>query len=101
MEVGTVVEVYYCFAAPADALSGFGEDIPTCSGAQPMLDYEGELTVIVGKNGKNLPVDFDLADYVLGYTAGNDVSTRNYQLLKATGSQFCYAKSSKKFAHIG
>lgn len=66
-----------------------------------MLDYEGELTVIVGKDCKNLPANFDLADYVLGYTAGNDVSARNYQVPSASGSQFCYAKSFDKFAPIG
>ncbi|KAF2992990.1 hypothetical protein E8E13_000714 [Curvularia kusanoi] len=86
---------------PADALAGPDEVVPVCSGAQSMLDYEGELTVIVGKDCKDLPTDFDLADYVLGYTAGNDVSARNYQLPKAGGSQFCYAKSFDKFAPIG
>ncbi|PVH95459.1 hypothetical protein DM02DRAFT_690150 [Periconia macrospinosa] len=89
------------FTKPADALAGFGENIPVCSGAQPMLDYEGELTVIVGKDCKDLLAEFDLAEYVLGYTAGNDVSARNYQLPEASGSQFCYAKSFDKFAPIG
>lgn len=89
------------FTKPADALAGPDEAVSVCPGAQPMLDYEGELTVVVGKDCKNLPPDFDLADYVLGYTIGNDVSARNYQLPAASGSQFCYAKSFDKFAPIG
>lgn len=66
-----------------------------------MLDYEGELAVVVGKDCKNLPDNFELADYVLGYTAGNDVSARNFQLPAVSGSQFCYAKSFDSFAPIG
>ncbi len=68
-----------------------------------MLDYEGELTFVVSRDVKNLPAtgDFPLADYVLGYTAGNDVSARNFQLAEASGGQFCYAKSFDEFAPIG
>lgn len=68
-----------------------------------MLDYEGELTFVVSRNVKNLPEagDFSFADYVLGYTAGNDVSSRNFQLAEVSGGQFCFAKSFDEFAPIG
>lgn len=66
-----------------------------------MLDYEGELTFITSRDAKNLPADFDLADYILGYTAGNDVSARNFQLPEVSGGQYCYAKSFDTFAPIG
>ncbi|KIW14851.1 hypothetical protein PV08_07636 [Exophiala spinifera] len=89
------------FTKPADALAGPDEEIPICPDAQKMLDFEGELTVVVGKDVKNLPEDFDLAEVVLGYTIGNDVSARNYQLPDVSGGQFCYAKSFDKFAPIG
>jgi 2-keto-4-pentenoate hydratase/2-oxohepta-3-ene-1,7-dioic acid hydratase in catechol pathway len=39
-------------------------------------DYEGELVVIIGKDAKNVSKENAL-DYVLGYTAGNDVSSRS------------------------
>jgi len=39
-------------------------------------DYEGELVVIIGKAAKNVSKENAL-DYVLGYTAGNDVSSRS------------------------
>lgn len=54
----------------------------------------------MGKDCKNVSEETAL-DYVLGYTAGNDVSARNFQLPEASGGQFCYAKSFDKFAPIG
>ncbi|KAF9884948.1 hypothetical protein FE257_000857 [Aspergillus nanangensis] len=88
------------FTKPADALAGPFELIEVHPDAQSHLDYEGELTVVVGKDAKNVTAE-DALDYVLGYTAGNDVSARNFQLPEASGGQFCYAKSFDKFAPIG
>ena len=65
-----------------------------------MLDYEGELVVVIGKDAKNVS-EADALDYVLGYTIGNDVSARNFQLPDVSGGQFCYAKSFDGFAPIG
>jgi 2-keto-4-pentenoate hydratase/2-oxohepta-3-ene-1,7-dioic acid hydratase in catechol pathway len=65
-----------------------------------MLDYEGELTVLIGKDAKNVSEEHAL-DFVLGYTAGNDVSARNFQLPETSGGQFCYAKSMDGFAPVG
>jgi 2-keto-4-pentenoate hydratase/2-oxohepta-3-ene-1,7-dioic acid hydratase in catechol pathway len=65
-----------------------------------MLDFEGELTVIIGRDAKNVS-EAEALDYVLGYTAGNDVSARNFQLPDTSGGQFCYAKSFDHFAPIG
>jgi 2-keto-4-pentenoate hydratase/2-oxohepta-3-ene-1,7-dioic acid hydratase in catechol pathway len=65
-----------------------------------MLDYEGELVVVIGKDVKNVSEDAAL-DYVLGYTVGNDISARNFQLPDVSGGQFCYAKSFDGFAPIG
>lgn len=88
------------FTKPADALAGPFEAIEVHPDAQPLLDYEGELTVVIGRDAKNVSEEAAL-DYVLGYTAGNDVSARNFQLPEASGGQFCYAKSFDKFAPIG
>jgi transcription initiation factor TFIIH subunit 2 len=65
-----------------------------------MLDYEGELTVVIGKDAKNVS-EAEALQYVLGYTVGNDVSARNFQLPDTSGGQFCYAKSFDAFAPIG
>ena len=46
--------------------------------ATELLQYEGELVVVIGKECKNVTQDQAL-DYVLGYTIGNDVSERTWQ----------------------
>lgn len=44
--------------------------------AQPapevLPDYEVELVIVIGKDAKDVPVEKAI-DYVLGFTAGNDV----------------------------
>lgn len=87
------------FTKPADALAAPFEPIEIHPDAQSLLDYEGELTVIIGRDAKNVSRNSALV-YVLGYTAGNDVSARNFQLPEASGGQFCYAKLFDKFASI-
>ncbi|MCU1481855.1 MAG: 2-hydroxyhepta-2,4-diene,7-dioate isomerase [Subtercola sp.] len=42
------------------------------------VDYEGELAVIVGRSGRRI-AESDAADHVLGYSAANDVTMRDYQ----------------------
>ena len=88
------------FTKPADALAGPFDPIFIHPEAQPSLDYEGELTVIVGRDCKNVS-ESDALNYVLGYTVGNDVSARNFQARDVSGGQFCYAKSFDQFAPIG
>lgn len=63
------------------------------------VDYEGELVVIIGKACKNAARERAL-DYVAGYTCGNDVSARDWQL-KWGGSQWCRGKSFDTFAPLG
>ncbi|GJN81968.1 hypothetical protein PLIIFM63780_005504 [Purpureocillium lilacinum] len=51
-------------------------------------DYEAELAVVIGKTAKNVPEERAM-DYVLGYTACNDVSSRTSQFAQ---SQWCFSK---------
>jgi len=48
------------------------------SGDSVEVDYEGELTVVIGKPGRRIS-QADAMDHVLGYTVGNDVTMRDYQ----------------------
>src|SRR5437879_2541322 len=41
-----------------------------------MVDWEAELTAVIGRKAKNVPLDQAL-DYVAGYTAANDLSARD------------------------
>jgi 2-keto-4-pentenoate hydratase/2-oxohepta-3-ene-1,7-dioic acid hydratase in catechol pathway len=88
------------FTKPPDALAGPLDKVPVHPAAQGMLDYEGELTVVIGKDGKDI-LEEEALSHVLGYTAGNDVSARNFQLPDTSGGQYCYAKSFDAFAPIG
>ncbi|CAG7556513.1 unnamed protein product, partial [Fusarium equiseti] len=51
-------------------------------------DYEAELAVIIGKSAKNVSKD-EAMDYILGYSAANDVSSRTSQFAQ---SQWCFSK---------
>ena len=42
------------------------------------LDYECELTIVIGKGGRNIP-EASALDHVFGYTIFNDVSVRDFQ----------------------
>lgn len=46
--------------------------------ASPMLDYEGELAVIIGKGGRHIS-QADAMSHVAGYTCYNDGSVRDWQ----------------------
>lgn len=61
------------------------------------LDYEAELSLVVGKRCRNVSLK-DAPKYVLGFTCGNDVTARDLQ--KKDG-QWTRAKSFDTFAPLG
>ncbi len=63
------------------------------------VDYEGELAVIIGKSCCNVSAE-QAYDCILGYTIGNDVSARIWQLEKGDG-QWCRGKSFDTFGPLG
>ncbi|KAJ3548968.1 hypothetical protein NM208_g563 [Fusarium decemcellulare] len=65
------------------------------------MDYEGELTVILGRDTKNVKTDEEALGSILGYTVGNDVSSRYWQMPERSNQQHGYAKSFDGFAPIG
>lgn len=60
-------------------------------------DYESELVVVIGKQCKNV-TEADALDYVLGYTAANDVSSRTSQFAQ---SQWSFSKGFDGACPIG
>ncbi|CAH0004506.1 unnamed protein product [Clonostachys byssicola] len=60
-------------------------------------DFESELAVVIGKLAKNVS-EAEAMDYVLGYTAANDVSSRTSQLNQ---SQWCFSKGFDGSCPIG
>lgn len=82
-------------------MAGPDDAIPIHPEAQPQLDYEGELGVVIGKDAKNVSEE-DALSHVLGYVNSNDVSARNFQMpADVSGGQFCFAKSFDSFAPLG
>jgi 2-keto-4-pentenoate hydratase/2-oxohepta-3-ene-1,7-dioic acid hydratase in catechol pathway len=65
------------FTRFADSQIGHGQPI-TLPKLSTMLDYEGELAVIIGKGGRAIPVETALA-HVAGYSCYNDASVRDWQ----------------------
>jgi 2-keto-4-pentenoate hydratase/2-oxohepta-3-ene-1,7-dioic acid hydratase in catechol pathway len=63
------------------------------------VDYECELAVVIGRTCKNVS-RANALDYVLGYTAANDVSARDWQV-RLNGGQFCQGKSFDTFCPLG
>ena len=61
------------------------------------VDYEAELAVVIGRRAKNVKASRAL-DYVLGYTAFNDVSARDFQF---ADGQWQRGKSCDTFAPMG
>jgi 2-keto-4-pentenoate hydratase/2-oxohepta-3-ene-1,7-dioic acid hydratase in catechol pathway len=63
------------------------------------VDYEAELVVVIGKRGKHIPRS-EALKHVAGYTNGNDVSSRDWQLNKP-GKQWLLGKTPDTFAPTG
>ena len=61
------------------------------------VDYEAELAVVIGRHAKNVSADRSY-DYVLGYTALNDVTARDFQF---GDGQWQRGKSCDTFAPMG
>ncbi|RBA10347.1 hypothetical protein FPRO05_04936 [Fusarium proliferatum] len=86
---------------PARALANPDEDILVnefC--ATSLLDYEGELVFVTSREAKNV-TRTEAGSYILGYTIGNDLSCRMFQLGKNSGGQYFFAKGFDKFAPLG
>jgi 2-keto-4-pentenoate hydratase/2-oxohepta-3-ene-1,7-dioic acid hydratase in catechol pathway len=61
------------------------------------LHFEGELVVVIGKRAQNVTAA-DAPNYILGVTAGNDISERDWQ---RADLQWFRAKASDTFGPLG
>ncbi|HET6261608.1 MAG TPA: fumarylacetoacetate hydrolase family protein [Chloroflexia bacterium] len=83
--------------APTSVIGPY-DDIPYDPNVTTQLDWECELAVVVGKQGKNITRD-EAFDYIFGYMVLNDVSAREVQ--KRHGGQFFKGKSLDGTCPIG
>ena len=84
------------FSKFSSAVIGPGEPIVIPATSQ-QVDYEAELAVVIGRRAKNVKAD-RAYDYVLGYTAFNDVTARDFQF---ADGQWQRGKSCDTFAPMG
>jgi 2-keto-4-pentenoate hydratase/2-oxohepta-3-ene-1,7-dioic acid hydratase in catechol pathway len=87
------------FSKFASALSGPNDAILLPKAAPRRVDYEAELVIVIGRRGRDIELAHAL-DHVAGYTVGNDVSARDWQLKKA-GGQWLLGKSFDTFLPLG
>lgn len=86
------------FTKATRTVAGPYEDIPVDQKITKEFDYEAELAVIVGKEGKGISEE-DALDYVFGYMVANDLSARDIQ--QAHGGQWFLGKSIDKSCPMG
>ena len=83
--------------APRSALIGHRAPIVLPRDATDRVEYEGELACVVGRTAKHLTRD-DALDCLLGFTIGNDVSERSWQVEDRT---LWRAKNTDTFKPMG
>jgi len=91
-----VPEAPMVFTKFPSALAGPFSDIPMVPGS---VDWEVELVVVMGRTGRDIEAPV-AADFIAGFTVGQDLSERDAQL-SGTHAQFSMAKSHPAFAPIG
>jgi 2-keto-4-pentenoate hydratase/2-oxohepta-3-ene-1,7-dioic acid hydratase in catechol pathway len=84
------------FQKPSSSLTGSGAPIVLPRISQYVV-CEGELTVIIGRKGKNIPVE-DALNFVAGYTIANDLSAAD---IEARSSQWASGKMFDTFCPLG
>src|SRR5690606_28025588 len=78
-EMGTVAPSdLLVFTKSPTTIAADGQVLPIHASKTDSLDYEGELAVVIGKHGKDIPKNLAF-DYVFGYTIANDITARDLQ----------------------
>jgi 2-keto-4-pentenoate hydratase/2-oxohepta-3-ene-1,7-dioic acid hydratase in catechol pathway len=75
------------FSKASHVINGPYDSIPFDPAVSTMIDWEGELAVIIGKRGRNIPEEQSLA-HVFGYSVINDTTARDLQQKKHGGQWF-------------
>ena len=85
------------FTKATTAVIGPEDPIDPHKNVTNALDYEGELAVIIGKTGADIPAT-EAMDYVYGFTILNDVTARD---LQKRHNQWFHGKSLDTFCPMG
>jgi 2-keto-4-pentenoate hydratase/2-oxohepta-3-ene-1,7-dioic acid hydratase in catechol pathway len=84
------------------SISAPDADVEVDQAVTQKVDWEGELAIVIGKRGRDLP-DSDVAyQYVFGYTAANDLSARDLQQrMQGSQQQWFKGKALDGFCPLG
>lgn len=91
-----VSETVY-FAKRAHRILGLEEPVHGRDDLDEKIDYEVELAVIIGKEGKNISEE-DAENYIFGYSVFNDLSSRT---LQTSHGQWLIGKSLDEYTSMG
>jgi 2-keto-4-pentenoate hydratase/2-oxohepta-3-ene-1,7-dioic acid hydratase in catechol pathway len=94
---GNVPKVPIVFSKVPESVIGPDQPILIDPAVSTAIDYEVELTVIVGRKGRNIRPE-EALDHVWGYTIVNDVTARDIQ---GRHSQWLLGKSQDSFCPMG
>ena len=85
------------FSKVPECVTGPFDDVHLPTGISEQIDYEAELLVIIGKQGKNIS-QAQAMSHVYGYTVVNDVTARDVQMRH---QQWDLGKSFDSFCPMG
>ena len=85
------------FTKVPECVVGPHDDVRLPGEASTQIDYEAELTIVIGKGGRNIPRERAL-EHVFGYTIVNDVTARDVQMRH---QQWDLGKSFDTFCPMG
>jgi len=85
------------FIKATTSLCAPGEPIVLPKQGPEKIDYEAELAIIIGKRAKDVREE-EAVEYILGFTAANDISNRAAQF---SDGQWARAKSHDTFCPMG
>ncbi|XP_034837201.1 oxaloacetate tautomerase Fahd2a, mitochondrial isoform X2 [Maniola hyperantus] len=95
----TPPEVPMIFSKFSSSIVGPKDAVRLRTQVTDKVDWEVELTVVIGKEASNIKAA-DAFNYVVGYTIAQDISARNWQKAK-NGGQFLLGKSMDTFCPLG
>src|SRR6266566_6231051 len=96
-EAGMAIPEYpVLFHKVAGSLIGHNQPV-VVPRSSSKIDFEGELTIIIGRRGKYI-AEHEALSYIAGYTIGNDVSARDLQFRT---SQWTTGKMLDTFCPLG
>ena len=85
------------FTKATSAVIGPDDPIEPHKNVTEQVDYEGELAVVIGKEGSDIPIS-EAMNHVYGFTILNDVTARD---LQANHGQWFHGKSLDTFCPTG